>query len=410
MTRVRKLLSVEDALERMLESIEPLPSANIPLVRAHGRVLCGNASARRSHPAFDVSAMDGYAVRGDDVTRAGTSLLLVGSLAAGDERTDAAIEAGEAMRIFTGAQLPRGADAILIQENARQNGKRVTFSQIARPGRYIRRRGSDFSEGAKLLSAGHRLRERDLALLAAMGYARVDVHRKPRVAILALGNELAPIDENVENINENKLPSSNSIGMAAFLEKLNCEAVDIGIAPDDITAIRDAIEKTKDCDFLVTMGGASVGEHDLTRIALEESGFNVCFHGVAVRPGKPLLFAIREGMLALGLPGNPVSTMVCAELFLRPALAKMQGASVFELPRIRARLTRSLPANDGRQEYMRARLIWDDAEQTHLITPFESQDSACLSTLAHANALVIRPPFDEVRDANENVIAIRLDP
>ena len=409
MARARKLLSVEDALERMLESIEPLPSANIPLVRAHGRVLCENASARRSHPAFDVSAMDGYAVRGDDVTRAGTSLLLVGSLAAGDERTGAAIKAGEAMRIFTGARLPRGADAILIQENAQQNGKRVTFSQIAQPGRYIRRRGSDFSEGAELLSAGHRLRERDLALLAAMGYARVDVHRKPRVAILALGNELAPIDENVENINENKLPSSNSIGMAAFLEKLNCEAVDIGIAPDDITAIRDAIEKTKDCDFLVTMGGASVGEHDLTRVALEASGFNVCFQGVAVRPGKPLLFAMRKKTFALGLPGNPVSTMVCAELFLRPALAKMQGAGVCDLPCIRARLTGSLPANDERQEYMRAQLVWDDAEQTYLITPFKNQDSARLATLARADALAIRVPFDKARDAGESVDALLLN-
>ena len=409
MARTRKLLSVENALERMLEKIESLPSANIPLVRAHGRVLCENASARRSHPAFDVSAMDGYAVRSDDVTRAGTSLLLVGSLAAGDERTDAAIQAGEAMRIFTGARLPRGADAILIQENARQNDKHVTFSQIAQPGRYIRRRGSDFSKGDELLRAGHRLRERDLALLAAMGYARVDVRRKPRVAILALGNELAPIDENVGNINENKLPSSNSIGMAAFLEKLNCEAVDIGIAPDDITAIRDAIEKTKDCDFLVTMGGASVGEHDLTRGALEASGFNVCFHGVAVRPGKPLLFAMRKRTFALGLPGNPVSTMVCAELFLRPALAKMQGASVCDLPRIRARLTRSLPANDKRQEYMRAQLIWDETEQTYLITPFESQDSARLSTLARADALAIRMPFDKARDAGESVDALLLD-
>ena len=409
MTRACKLLSVEDALERMLESIEPLPSANIPLVRAHGRVLCGNASALRSHPAFDVSAMDGYAVRGDDVTRAGTSLLLVGSLAAGDERTDAAIKAGEAMRIFTGARLPRGADTIIVQENAQRDGERVIFSQVAQPGRYIRRRGSDFAKGDELLNAGLRLRERDLALLAAMGYAHVDVSRKPRVAILALGNELAPIDENVENINENKLPSSNSIGMAAFLEKLNCEVVDIGIAPDDITTICEAIEMANDCDFLVTMGGASVGEHDLTRSALEASGFNVCFHGVAVRPGKPLLFAIREKMLALGLPGNPVSTIVCTELFLRPALAKMQSASVCELPRIRARLTCSLPSNDKRQEYMRAQLIWDDTEQTYLITPFESQDSARLSTLARADALAIRAPFDKARDVGESVDALLLD-
>lgn len=405
MEQVRKLLSVENALEQMLESIKPLPSTSIPLVQARGRVLCENARARRSHPAFDVSAMDGYAVRSGDVAQAGASLLLVGSIAAGDEQTGVAIQAGETMRIFTGARLPRGADAILIQENARRDGDHVTFLQTAQTGRYVRRKGGDFTEGDELLNAGHRLRERDLALLAAMGYVHVDVHRKPRVAVLALGNELAPIEEN----NENKLPSSNSIGMAAFLEKLDCDALDIGIAPDDVDAIRKAIDKAKGCDFLVTMGGASVGEHDLTRSALEASGFNICFHGVAVRPGKPLLFAMREGTRALGLPGNPVSTMVCAEIFLRPALAKMQSASASGLSRIRARLTCSLPANDERQEYMRAQLTWDAGKQSYFITPFESQDSARLAMLARADAFAIRPPFDKAHDEGDSVDALLLD-
>ena len=405
MKQARKLLSVEDALEQMLEGINPLPSTSIPLVQARGRVLCENARARRSHPAFDVSAMDGYAVRSGDVAQAGASLSLVGSIAAGDEQTGAAIQAGETMRIFTGARLPRGADAILIQENARQDGNRVTFSQAAQTGRYVRRKGGDFAEGDNLLNAGHRLRERDLALLAAMGYVHAGVHRKPRVAVLALGNELAPVGEN----NENKLPSSNSIGMVAFLEKLDCDALDIGIAPDNVDTIRKAIDKTEDCDFLVTMGGASVGEHDLTRSALEASGFDIRFHGVAVRPGKPLLFAMREGTRALGLPGNPVSTMVCAEIFLRPALAKMQGASVDGLSRIRARLTRSLPANDERQEYMRAQLAWDVGEQAYFITPFESQDSARLAMLARADAFAVRPPFDKALDKGESIDALLLD-
>lgn len=405
MAQTRKLLSVDAALEQMLESIEPLPSMSIPLVQARGRVLCENARARRSHPAFDVSAMDGYAVRSEDVVQAGAGLLLVGSIAAGDEQPDAAIQAGETMRIFTGARLPRGADAILIQENARQDGRRVTFSQAAQTDRYVRRKGSDFAEGDELLNAGHRLRERDLALLAAMGHVHVDVRRKPRVAVLALGNELAPVEEN----NENKLPSSNSIGMVAFLEKLDCDALDIGIAPDDVNAIGKAIDKAKDCDFLVTMGGASVGEHDLTRSALETGGFDICFHGVAVRPGKPLLFAMREKTRALGMPGNPVSTMVCAEIFLRPALAKMQGATMSGLSRVCARLTRSLPANNERQEYMRAQLTWDAGEQAYFITPFESQDSARLSMLAHADAFAVRPPFDKARDKGESIDALLLD-
>ncbi|MCY4039196.1 MAG: molybdopterin molybdotransferase MoeA [Hyphomicrobiales bacterium] len=405
MTQARKLLSVDAALEQMLESIEPLPPESVSLVRARGRVLCENACAHRSHPAFDVSAMDGYAVRSEDVAQTGASLSLAGSIAAGDEQTDAAIQAGETMRIFTGARLPRGADAILIQENARQDGKRVTFSQAAQTGRYVRRKGSDFAEGDELLNAGHRLRERDLALLAAMGHVDVDVRRKPRVAVLALGNELAAVEEN----NKNKLPSSNSIGMVAFLEKLDCDALDIGIAPDDVNAVGKAIDKAKDCDFLVTMGGASVGEHDLTRSALEASGFDICFHGVAVRPGKPLLFAMREKTRALGMPGNPVSTMVCAEIFLRPALAKMQGATVSGLSRVCARLTRSLPANNERQEYMRAQLAWDADEQAYFITPFESQDSARLSMLAHADAFAVRPPFDKARDKGESIDALLLD-
>ena len=405
MKQARKLLSVEDALGQILESIEPLPLTNIPLAQAHGRVLCESVRARRSHPDFDVSAMDGYAVRSEDVPQAGASLSLVGSIAAGDEQTDATIKAGETMRIFTGARLPHGADTILIQENARQDGGRVTFSQTAQIGRYVRRKGSDFSEGDELLNAGHRLRERDLALLAAMGYVHADVTRKPRVAVLALGNELAPVEEN----NENKLPSSNSIGMVAFLEKLGCDALDIGIAPDDVDAIGKAIDKAKDCDFLVTMGGASVGDHDLTRTALETNGFNIHFHGVAVRPGKPLLFAAQERTCALGLPGNPVSTMVCAEIFLRPALAKMQGASMGGLSRIRARLTRSLPANDERQEYMRAQLAWDEGEQAYFITPFESQDSARLSMLARADAFAVRPPLDKARDKGESIDALLLD-
>ena len=409
MSRKNPLLSVEEARGQMLEAIAPLPSEQLALTQARGRVLSETPPSRRDHPAFDVSAMDGYAVRSADVTAPDISLRVTGSLAAGNEHTTAdipRIEAGETMRIFTGARLPQGADAILIQENARQEDERVTFSQAAEAGRYVRRQGGDFSIGDELLHAGERLGERDLALLAAMGYASARVYRKPRVALLALGSELAAIGDTSA---VGKLPSSNSIGMAAFVEKLGGEAVDLGIVRDDITAIGRVLQDAQGCDLLVTMGGASVGEHDLTRAALENIGFDVRFHGVAMRPGKPLLFATASGMAAVGMPGNPVSTLVCAEVFLRPAIDKLQGGSGRGLQAIRARLTRDLDANNERQEYMRAGLIWDSEQDCFAITPFASQDSARLSTLSKADALAIRPPHAPAAKKGESIDALLLD-
>ena len=410
------LLSVEDALARMLQAASPLPVESVHLAAARGRVLCESVSARRNHPAFDVSAMDGYAVRSADTGSAQTGLSLVGSLAAGDEQKESKggiprIAAGETMRIFTGARLPEGADGILIQEDARAEGERVLPAQPVQAGRFVRRKGGDFSIGDCLLHAGRRLRDHDLALLAAMGHVHVRVHNRARVALLALGSELAALGDMGDSGAPQRLVSSNSVGMAAFVEKLGCQAVDLGIVRDDVGAIVDVLQEARGCDLLVTMGGASVGEHDLTRASLERAGFAVGFHGVAMRPGKPLLFAAHEsGMLAVGMPGNPVSTLVCAEVFLRPLIDRLQGGAGRGLPRVEARLAAAVDGNDARQEYMRARLVWEEEEEGgFFVAPFASQDSARLSTLSQANALAIRPPYAAAAAAGDRIPVLQLD-
>ena len=409
-SRRAPLLSVEEALARMLAAAAPLPTQSVPLAAARGRALCAPVQAIRSHPAFDVSAMDGYAVRGADTAEAGAPLALTGSLAAGDEhgRKGEAprIGAGEAMRIFTGARLPEGADGILVQENARAEAGRVHALQPVRAGRYVRRKGSDFRAGERLLHAGRRLSERDLALLAAMGHVHVRVHRRPRIALLALGSELAAAGESDA---ADKLVSSNSVGMAGLVERLGGQAVDLGIVRDDVDEIVRALGEARGCDLLATMGGASVGEHDLTRVSLEKAGFAIGFHGVAMRPGKPLLFAAdKNGLLALGLPGNPVSTLVCAEVFLRPLADRLQGGAGRGLACLQARLARDLEGNDERQEYMRARLE-RDADGGLAVEPFAGQDSARLSALSRADALAIRPPHAPKAAAGDSVAVLVLE-
>ena len=403
------LLSVQAALRHILQAAAPVPTQSVPLAAARGRSLCAPVQARRSHPAFDVSAMDGYAVRSADTAEAGAVLRVTGSLAAGDEHGRAqtpVIAAGETMRIFTGAHLPAGADGILIQENASAEAGAVRVLQPVAAGRYVRRAGSDFAAGESLLHAGRRLRSRDLALLAAMGCMHVRVHQRPRIAVLALGSELAAAGDSDA---AGRLVSSNSVGMAAFVEKLGAQAVDLGIARDDVAEIAGMVRDARGCDLLVTMGGASVGDHDLARAALEQAGFAVGFHGVAMRPGKPLLFAADGGgTLALGLPGNPVSTLVCAEVFARPLIDRLQGGEGRGLPSLQARLACALGGNDERQEYMRARLA-TDADGGLAVTPFAAQDSARLSALSRADALAVRPPGAAPAQAGDMIEVLLLD-
>ncbi|MET0313316.1 MAG: gephyrin-like molybdotransferase Glp [Hansschlegelia sp.] len=382
------LLPVEEARARILAGLNPLPTETVRLADALGRTLSQPLAARRTQPPWECSAMDGYAVRAADASAPGATLHVVGEAAAGRGYAGR-IGPGEAARIFTGAPIPEGADAILMQEDASREGDAVTFSEAAVPGRHIRRAGLDFSAGEVLLEAGRRLGARDLALAAALGHGGVEASRKPRVAILATGDELVAAGELP---GPDQIIASNAFAIAGVVTAEGGEPIDLGIAPDDHGAIVRAIERaiTAQADVLVTLGGASVGDHDLIQPALKEAGVELDFWRIAMRPGKPMMAGRRGAMLALGLPGNPVSSIVCALLFLAPALRKLSGRAHVEPAFMAAKLGRDMPANDHRDDYMRAALTYD-SEGVAIATAFGRQDSSMLRTLTDAECLLVRP-------------------
>lgn len=378
------LLPVGEATERLLAGVEPLAAETVSLADALGRVLANDLKALRNQPPFAASAMDGYAVRAAE-TKAGATLKVVGMSRAG-KRFSGALGSGEAVRIFTGAPAPDGADAVLIQENAERGDDTVRVLQPVAAGRNIRPAGLDFKAGDVRLLAGRVLDPHAISLAASMGCATLSVRRRPRVAILANGDELVP--PGAES-GPDQIVSSNSIGLAALVREIGGEAIDLGIAPDGLDAIRAHVGRASGADILVITGGASVGEHDLVQEALTARGMRLDFWKIAMRPGKPLMVGKLGDMRVLGLPGNPVSTFVCAELFLKPLIRAM--LSLPPAPKIvTARLGAPMPANDSREDYVRARLTGDEGDRT--ATPFPLQDSSMLSTLADADALIVRPP------------------
>ncbi|HZU89192.1 MAG TPA: gephyrin-like molybdotransferase Glp, partial [Stellaceae bacterium] len=310
------MISVEEALSRLLAPLGPLPPEQIPLTDGLGRVLAEEVAARRTQPPFAVSAMDGYAVRAADLGQIPVTLKIVAEVPAG-AGFGGHVGPGEAARIFTGAPLPQGTDTIVIQEDAARAGDRVTIREGAPRGRYVRREGLDFRAGEALLGAGRRLSARDVGLIAAMNRPWLFVHRRPRVAILSTGDEIVMPGE---PIGPHQIVSSNSLGLSAFVAACGGIPVSVGNAPDDPEALRRIAAATRGVDLLVTTGGVSVGEHDIVRDALAEDGFELDFWQIAMRPGKPLMVGRYRGTPMLGLPGNPVSTMVCALLFLKPAI------------------------------------------------------------------------------------------
>jgi molybdopterin molybdotransferase len=398
------LIPVEEALARILAAFAPLPAEQVALADALGRVLAEPVVARRTQPPADVSAMDGYAVRSADVRRAPVSLCRIGESPAGGA-FDGVVGAGEAVRIFTGAPVPEGADCIVIQEDTEADGARVTVNEAGVAGRHIRKAGLDFREGETGLSAGRLLSARDIALAAAMDRPWLSVRRRPRVAVLATGDEVVmPGDP----IGPHQIVSSNTLALAALIEASGGEPVLLGIAPDRAEALAAMAAGARGHDLLVTTGGVSVGEHDLVRQALGDRGFDLDFWRIAMRPGKPLLFGSLAGTPVLGLPGNPVSSFVCALVFLRPALGAMLGADLDAgsggLRRL-ARLAAPLAANDRRQDYMRARLARDD-DGALVAEAFAAQDSSMLSLLARADGLIVRAPHAPAAAAGETVEAL----
>lgn len=392
------MLAVDEARERILAAFAPLPAEVVSVADAFGRVLAEDLSARVTQPPKNVSAMDGYAVNADDVATVPAVLDVVGEVPAGSHHPTP-VTAGQAVRIFTGAPLPDGADTIVMQENTTREGDRVTVHQAAAPGAHVRPAGLDFTAGAQGLPAGRRLTSRDIGLAAAMNRPWLHVRRRPRIAILGTGDEIVLPGE---PMSDDQIVGSNGFGLAAFVQACGGDALHLGIAPDDAAALGELIDGARGCDLLLTSGGASVGRHDLVQDVLQEKGVELDFWRIAMRPGKPLLFGRLGATPVLGLPGNPVSGVVCATLFLRPAMARMLAAPDIEPPPQSAILGRELPANDKRQDSLRARLTID-SDGTRVATPFEKQDSSMLSRLAQADCLVVRGPFAPAAAAGETV-------
>jgi molybdopterin molybdotransferase len=404
------LLSVEDAIRRIVEGVTPVAAENVPVGAADGRVLAEPIAALRTQPPFDASAMDGFAVRAADVSAAGSRLTLIGTSAAGHGFAGE-ITIGKAVRISTGAPVPRGADAILIQENAIIDGAGVTATAPVTAGRHIRRAGYDFRKGDPGLPAGRLIGMREVALAAAMGHGELAVRRRPRVAVLATGDELVPPGTLP---GPDQIIATNAVAVAAHVRACCGEPVDLGIARDDLAATEAAIGAAlaQSPDVIVTIGGASVGERDLVRPALAARGLALDFWRVAMRPGKPLMFgrlaAERRGqpVRVLGFPGNPASSIVCAVVFLTPLLRALLGQDQTDASQA-ALLGTDLGANDERQDYVRATLSSREAGLP-VATPLPVQDSGMLSTLAAADGLLIRPPHAPAAKAGDACRIIRL--
>jgi len=391
------LLPVEEALARLLDRARPHGSEDVPLAEAAGRVLAADVVARRTQPPFDASAMDGYAVRAQDIASVPARLELIGMAAAG-RGFRGPVGAGQAVRIFTGAPLPPGADTIAIQENVADLGETAIEVRQSEPaGRHIRRRGLDFSEGEVLLQAGRALDAGALSLAASGNHTALPVRRRPLVAIIATGDELVP--PGVEPAPD-QIVASNNVGVAAIVREAGGEVLDLGIAPDRKDAIDRLLRQAMaaGAQLVVTIGGASVGDHDLVQGVLREAGMALDFWKIAMRPGKPLMFGRLGEVRCVGLPGNPVASLVCSHVFLKPLVARLAGRDHESLVR-EAVLGADMAANDARQDYVRA-----SAERTEAglaVTPFPIQDSSMLRVFAAADVLIVRPPFAPAAKAGD---------
>ena len=399
------LMPVADALAAVLAGAEPLPEEMVALDAAHHRVLARDVAALRTQPPQAMSAMDGYAVRSADASQVAVRLKVIGEVAAGRPFLRPVGE-GEAARIFTGGVVPDGADAVVIQEDTVIEGGDITLTEAAICGRHIRPAGVDFRKGDVLLAAGHRLTDRDLSLAAGMNYPQIPVRRRPKVAILATGDELVMPGSHP---GPGQIVYSNGYALRALAHDEGAETIDLGIAADTVEATTAGIRRARDlgADVLVTTGGASVGDHDLVKRSLEAEGVAMAFWRIAMRPGKPMMHGRLGAMRVIGLPGNPVSSYVCGFLFLVPLIRTLSGRSAVHHVSETALLGRDVAANDLREDYLRARLeVRSDGAV--IATPVAHQDSSLLANLAAARALVIRAPFAPAAAAGAACDILRL--
>jgi molybdopterin molybdotransferase len=399
------MISVEEATARILAAFVPLGAEVVALDLALGRTLAKPVTARLDNPPQAVSAMDGYAVRAGDVASLPVRLKVIESIAAGALPTRM-LGAGEASRIFTGAALPQGSDAIVIQENTEKDGDhvRIVDGGAAVKGKHIRPAGNDFAKGDLGIEPGRRLTASDIGLAAAMNWPWLEVTRRPRIAIISTGNELV---QPGEELMPGQIVASNGIALSAFVTAAGGEPIHLGIARDEPAALTDLIDRAAGDDLLLTTGGASVGEHDLVQSALKSKGMDLDFWKIAMRPGKPVMFGRLGALRVLGLPGNPVSVLVTAALFVGPVISRMLGRSEIGPRIVRARLGADVPANDLRQDYLRSKII--ETPEGLIATPFGKQDSAMLATLSRSGGLVIRAPHAPSLKAGAEVDLVRLD-
>ncbi|PBC04793.1 gephyrin-like molybdotransferase Glp [Mesorhizobium sp. WSM3860] len=398
------LLPVAEALERLLDGATALPGESVPLADAAGRVLAEPVVALRTQPPFNASAMDGYAVQAADVASAPARLSVIGMAPAGRGFTGS-VGKGEAVRIFTGAPLPEGADTVVIQENVRDlGGGSIELTEPTAEGRNVRRRGLDFCEGDLLLEKGRQLDPAALSMAASANHPSLNVVRQPLVAVIATGDELLPPGS---ALGPDQIISSNAYGVTATAQSVGARALDLGIAADRHDAIAALVKQAVEAgaDVIVTLGGASVGDHDLIHDVLTGEGMQLDFWKIAMRPGKPLMFGRLGNIRCIGLPGNPVASLVCSQLFLKPLLARLGGRNYRQDIRS-ARLAAAMHANDLRQDYVRA-VVREDAGAL-VATPFGIQDSSMLRMLADANGLIVRPPFAPAAAAGEECSVLML--
>ncbi len=394
------MISVEEALSRVLDLFDPLDAEGVPIANAMGRVLARDMAATHNQPPFAGSAMDGYAVHNADIAT-GATLTVIGESAAGT-RFDGAVSAGQAVRIFTGAPVPLGADRILIQEDCIRDGDSITVSDNIDTKLYIRPAGGDFAVG-DMVNAPLQLGTNAISLLAAMNIGTVPVRRKPIIALVPTGDELMYPGT---PLGPDQICSSNNLGLKAMVEAAGGEARLLPIARDNEAALRTVLDLCEGADAIVTMGGASVGDHDLIGQMAQGQDMETSFYKVAMRPGKPLMAGRYNGIPLIGLPGNPVSSIVCGHIFLRPALNAMLGLGKSALARETATLAQDIKANGPRAHYMRAQM--DIIDGTPTCTLFDRQDSSLLSILAKANILMVRSPNDPALKAGDKVDVIRI--
>lgn len=404
------MISVEEALAKVCSGFHPLEAETLSIEEALGRTLAEDVASNLTHPPDAVSAMDGYAVRAADVAQVPCNLSQIGESKAGTGY-DGAVEAGQTVRIFTGARIPKGADAIVIQENTettetpKSGPTSIRVLETVAAGKFVRPAGLDFKTGDIMLEKGKLLSARDIGLLASMNVPTINVHRKPRVAILSSGDELVMAGQPV---GPDQIINSNSYAMTAYITTLGGEPINLGIARDTEQSLREKLAGADDADLLITIGGASVGDYDLVQSVMNDEGLDLGFYKIAMRPGKPLIFGQLKNTPVLGLPGNPVSAGVTSLIFLRAAMDVMLGLDPKAATEDTAVLGEDLPANDQRQDYIRASLVPGETDDL-VALPFSRQDSSMMATFSKADCLIVRAAHADAAQKGERVKIVRMN-